>query len=627
MLSPSSKHKPLGLLLCEQGAVTAQRLEEALAQQAQSGRRLGEMLLLLDLVSEEQIAQALAEQWGYGYADLVLQPPSPAAVAAVPAEVAERHRIVPVLIDGKELAVAMSDPFHYEALRDIGFASGLSVRPMIGAPGAIQRAIEECYRRHPLAALVEESAQQQESALQIVSVAASSREAIDEMAAQSQAAPIVRLVDHLLRTALTLRASDLHLEPGSDGCRIRYRIDGMLQEDERLPPTVQAPVISRLKVLARLDIAERRLPQDGAFRIRADGRDIDLRVSVLPLPHGEKVVVRVLDQTTGLAGLDALGCSELLLGQLRAQLRRTRGILLVTGPTGSGKTTTLYAMIQALNQPIRNIVTVEDPIEYRIRGVNQVQVNPDIGLTFAQVLRALLRQDPDVILVGEIRDGETAQIAFRAAMTGHLVLSTVHTNDAPSTITRLLDLGVPRYLVASQLIGVIAQRLARTVCPRCRMEATPSEELLTALRLPPETVKTRRTFTGGGCAHCRGQGYWGRTALYESLLLTGGLRELIASGASEQTLRSHALAAGMVTLTSDGLAKVWRGATTLEEVVRVTAADDVGASLCPGCLRSVEPDYLWCPGCGVELQRQCGACYRPVRPDWQHCPHCREPLV
>jgi type IV pilus assembly protein PilB len=530
----------------------------------------------MECVSEEQLARALADQWGYPYVDLAAQPPQPDAVAIVPPEVAERHQIVPVMVDGRELILAMSDPFHYEALRDAGFASGLAVRPVISAPGAIQRAIEECYRRrHPFAALVEESAQQQnQSGLQVVLSAPATHETVEDVAAQSRAAPIVRLVDHLLRTALTRRASDLHLEPGADGCRIRYRIDGLLHEEDQLPAAVQAPVISRLKVLARLDIAERRLPQDGAFRIRGEGREIDLRVSVIPLLHGEKVVVRLLDQSACVTGLEALGCSEPLLEQLRAQLRRTRGILLVTGPTGSGKTTTLYTIIQALNESIRNIVTVEDPIEYRLAGINQVQVNPEIGLTFAHALRALLRQDPDVILIGEIRDGETAQIAFRAAMTGHLVLSTLHTNDAPSAVTRLLDLGVPRYLVASQLIGVLAQRLARTICPRCRTEAAPQDELLTALQLSREAVAARPAFAGRGCAHCRGQGYWGRVGLFEPLLLTRGLQELITAGASEQELRSHAITDGMVTLSDDGLSKVWQGLTTMEEVVRVAAADD-----------------------------------------------------
>ena len=611
--------------------MSATDLDAALTEQRHTGRRLGETLLSRRTVSEEQVARALAEQWGYPYLDLAAHPPLPEAVAMVPAEVAERHRIVPVLLDGKTLLVATSDPIQYEAIHDASFASGTPVRPVICASGAIRRAIDEHYRRRPIDELVEESArEQEESTVQIVPAALSDsgpRAAVEEIAAEIEAAPIVRLVDHLLRTALTLRASDLHLEPGPDGCRLRYRIDGLLCDEQRLPRNVQAPVISRLKVLARLDIAERRLPQDGSFRIRVDGREIDLRVSVIPLPHGEKVVVRVLDQSAGLVDLGALGCTAERLEQLRAVLRRTRGMILVTGPTGSGKTTTLYAMVQVLNEPLRNIVTVEDPIEYQIPGVNQLQVNAEIGLTFARALRALLRQDPDVILIGEIRDGETAEIACRAAMTGHLVLSTLHTNDAPSTVTRLLDLGVPRYLVASQLIGVIAQRLVRTICPHCRREAEPPPELITALRLAPDAVRTRRTYAGRGCPHCRNQGYWGRTAIHEVLLLTPMLRELIAGGVSEEALRAGALSAGMASLGSDGLAKVWQGITTLDEVARVVAADEACERLCPACLTTIQPDFLCCPQCGVELQRQCPGCHRAVRSDWRHCPQCRQLLT
>jgi type IV pilus assembly protein PilB len=630
-LQQPQKRNLIGAILCKQGAVSAGELDAALSEQRRSGLRLGETLLSLQAVSEEQVARALAEQWGYPYLDLAAHPPLSEAVAMVPAEVAERHRIVPVMLDGKELLVATSDPIRYEAIHDVSFASGTSVRPVICAPGAIQQSIDEHYRRRqPIDELVEESARQQDvSAVQIVPTAlfdSGPREAVEDVAAQTEAAPIVRLVDHLLHTALTLRASDLHLEPGPNGCRLRYRIDGLLCDEQRLPRGVQAQVLSRLKVLARLDIAERRLPQDGSFRIRAQGREIDLRVSVIPLTYGEKIVVRVLDQSAGLIDLDALGCTAERLEQLHAVLRCTRGMILVTGPTGSGKTTTLYAMVQALNEPLRNIVTVEDPIEYQIPGVNQLQVNAEIGLTFARALRALLRQDPDVILVGEIRDGETAEIACRAAMTGHLVLSTVHTNDAPSTVTRLLDLGVPRYLVASQLIGVIAQRLVRTICPRCRHEAEPPPELMTALRLMPDAVRTRRAYVGRGCPHCRNQGYWGRTAIQEVLLLTPPLREQIAAGMSEGALRASALSAGMVSLGNDGLVKVWQGMTTLDEVARVVAADEACERFCPVCLTTIQPDFLCCSQCGAELQQQCPGCHRPVQPDWRHCPQCREIL-
>ncbi|MEK6694676.1 MAG: ATPase, T2SS/T4P/T4SS family, partial [Nitrospirota bacterium] len=426
----------------------------------------------------------------------------------------------------------------------------------------------------------------------------------------------------ILTQAVRGRVSDIHVEPTKKDTLVRFRVDGLLREAMHLPKVVHSSLISRLKILAMMDIAERRIPQDGAIRVKIEKRPVDFRVSSLPTLHGEKMVLRVTDQSKALPKLDSLGLSEKTYETIKSFTRRHKGIILVTGPTGSGKTSTLYAIINTIRSPTTNLLTVEDPIESNIEGINQTQVNADAGLTFASALRAILRQDPDVVLVGEIRDLETAEIAIRAAMTGHLVLSTLHTSDAPSAITRLINAGIPRYLVASLVEGVIAQRLVRTICPHCKEKTTPDPTTLRTLRIPPETLTNVQFYAGKGCKECGKTGYLGRVAIMEILDPTARMREMISAEASEQELRLAALAAKMTTLGEDGLNKAKAGLTTLEELLRVIEVSSKTESICPTCAKIVQYDFMACPYCETMLSRNCVGCKRALQMEWKMCPYC-----
>ena len=569
---PLTTRKRLGDCLLEAGLITLDHLKIALDEQKRLRKRLGETLLALKIISESHLARGLSTQLGYPFLDLKMTIIDPDGVMAVSESLARRYLAMPVALKNRSLTVAMADPLDYEAVRDLGFSTGLQVSPAIATPPDVLEAIERHYPLHLSAVgIVKETAQEvTEEALhrilpEITAIAAEAH-SLEE---RSRLAPVIRLVNLIITRGIHRRASDIHIESSQYDFRIRCRTDGLLKEDLRLPSWIHGAVVSRIKILARLDIAERRMPQDGGFRIRVDERELDLRVSTLPTHHGEKVVIRILDPGRIEVSLETLGLSAKDLTHVRSLLQRKQGILLLTGPTGSGKTTTLYAMVQALKSETKNIVTVEDPIEYSLDEINQVQVHPEIDLTFATCLRSILRQDPNVILIGEIRDLETAEIAIRAAMTGHLVLSTLHTNDAPATITRLLDIGIPRYLVASSLIGVIAQRLVRCICPRCKIAVPVSKEGLASLRISSESVKTTLFYQGKGCPFCSNLGYYGRLGLFEMLEITPPLRELIAGRALEQELRSAALAAQMRSLWEDGLEKLKEGVTTLDELLRV----------------------------------------------------------
>ncbi len=435
---------------------------------------------------------------------------------------------------------------------------------------------------------------------------------------RSRLAPVIQLGNLILSKAIKLRASDIHIEPAKSEFRVRYRIDGLLKEDMRLPKWVQNPLVSRMKILATLDISERRLPQDGAVRVIAEGREVDLRVSTLPTNHGEKVVLRILDQSKTLSDLEHVGLNERNLKIVHQMIAKRKGMILVTGPTGSGKTTTLYAIIQELKGVTNNLTTVEDPVEYTMEGINQTQINPDIGLSFSAALRSILRQDPNIIFVGEIRDKETAQVAFRAAMTGHLVLSTLHTNDAPSTITRLVDIGIPAYLVSSSLIGVVAQRLVRKTCLKCaQSSAQDNFSALSSSSTPPEPT------LNDGCAACDYTGFNGRIGVFEVLPVSPKIRELIASGATDQEIRSASVAIGMTSMEEDGLEKAKIGLTTVDEVARVVEKDEVFKSCCPQCQHAIRIDFLVCPYCGTDSPYVCNSCGKLLQPDWSTCPYCR----
>ncbi|MFZ5876465.1 MAG: ATPase, T2SS/T4P/T4SS family [Nitrospirota bacterium] len=436
------------------------------------------------------------------------------------------------------------------------------------------------------------------------------------------APPLVRLVDALIAYGVVRQASDVHIEPTAEATLARYRVHGLLGAAFRLPRGLHPALVSRVKILAALDIAERRLPQDGAVRGRHAGHAVDLRISSLPSQHGETVVIRILDHSRQLLSLNALGLTPRETDAVQSILARRKGIILVTGPTGSGKTTTLYAMLNAIKDGTTNIVTVEDPIEYSIAGINQVQVNVDCGLTFARALRAILRQDPDVVLIGEIRDGETAEIAYRAAMTGHLVLSTLHTNDAPATIARLTDLGVPRYLVAAHTAGILAQRLVRALCPTCRVQGRPSLGHALHLGLPASAADDATWWLPRGCDGCGGSGYRGRLSLFESLLPSRELREQIAANAHEQSLRMTALRSGMVSLLAAGLAKAREGLTSLEELGRALEPDDGAPPVCETCGKIRPGPTRYCPFCGTQARGSCPGCGDALAPTWSHCASC-----
>jgi len=623
--APQQK-KRLGDILFEAGLITQDQLKKALDEHRRSGKRLGEILIQLKIATESAIAQTLSSQLGFPYVDLATVAIGPEATALIQESLAKKHQAIPIAIENGSLLVALVDPLDYESIRDLGFSSGYTIRPVIATRKDILEAIERHYNLDSsVESIVQDSAREfEDSLIQIIPELSVSRDESRSLEEKSRLAPVIRLANLIMTKAIKMRASDIHIEPLQREFRVRYRIDGILKEDLHLPKWVQGALVSRIKILAKLDIAERRMPQDGAVRVKSDSREIDLRISVIPTQYGEKVVIRILDQGRVVISLDSLGFSMKDLKQIQSFIRRRKGIILLTGPTGSGKTTTLYSMISAIKSEEVNIVTVEDPIEYNLDGINQIQVNSEIGLTFASCLRSILRQDPNVILIGEIRDLETAEIAFRAAMTGHLVLSTLHTNDAAGTITRLIDIGVPRYLVASLLIGVIAQRLVRTVCPKCKEPRNPPVESMIGLQLPLEAMATSKFYYGKGCHYCNFIAYYGRMGLFEILELTPRIREMIITGASEQDLRSAALAAKMSSLGEDGLNKVRNGLTTIEELMRVIELEEGLQTLCPNCGRYLHLDFLVCPHCGTPAAHHCGGCGKPLQPEWKVCPYCRQ---
>jgi type IV pilus assembly protein PilB len=545
----------------------------------------------------------------------------------IPEVLAKRHLAVPLEIQNKKLTVAMVDPLDYESINDLRFHAGMGITPVVATRKEILETIEQNYHLDTSVEKIVEATAKDfgDSLIQIVPELAETdlrnveTRSLEE---RSRMAPVIQLANLILAKAIKLRASDIHIEPEQREFRVRYRIDGFLKEDMKLPKWVQNPLISRIKILAQINIAERRLPQDGAVRVKAEGREVDLRVSTLPTRHGEKVVLRILDQSKMLIQLEQVGLFEKDLLAVQRLIQKKKGMILVTGPTGSGKTTTLYSIINELRSETNNLTTVEDPVEYTIAGINQVQINSDIGFTFANSLRSILRQDPNIIFVGEIRDLETAEIAFRAAMTGHLVLSTLHTNDAPSTITRLVDIGIPRYLVSSAVIGIVAQRLVRKLCPKCKVPAS-SDAKGGGASFSSAGMEGAALFQEKGCASCNYTGFSGRVGVFEVLSVSAKLKEIISTGGTEEEIRSAAYALGMTSMEEDGLQKARRGITTLEEVVRVVEAEETFKSLCLQCHRSIHIDFLICPYCGSASPYVCSSCGKLLQAEWQVCPYCR----
>lgn len=559
----------IGELLIRDGLITPEQLQHALSEARAGGTRIGYTLVRLGFLTEHDLALALARQHRVTAVDLERARLDPKLIKLIPAEVALRHLVLPLRRVGRTLTVAMSDPADAGAIDDLKFITRFEIEPVIGGELTLRKLVERSYD------LAEERMQDllkqfdQESEVELVEEEEEDLSA-GALQAQVEDAPVVRLINGILNDAVARGASDIHFECYEKEVRVRYRIDGVLQEIMRPPAKMRAALISRFKILSDLNIAERRLPQDGRIKLRIGKRVIDFRVSTLPTLFGEKIVLRILDRGNLAFDLESFGMEAKAQADFMRAILNPYGMVLVTGPTGSGKTTTLYSALSRLNTQEVNILTAEDPIEYNLQGINQVQVRPEIGMTFATALRAFLRQDPNVIMVGEIRDIETGSIAVKAALTGHLVLSTLHTNDAPSTITRLIDMGVEPFNVASAVNLITAQRLVRRICPRCAEPVTYPDEIIAAAQLTEEAASIQ-FFRGRGCEECAGSGYRGRQGLYEVMPMSPALRRMVLQGASTADLRDQAIEEGMLTLRMDGIIKLRAGITTLEEVVKETA--------------------------------------------------------
>jgi type IV pilus assembly protein PilB len=616
-------HKRLGELLIEAKAISEQDLADAIAEQRKSGDLLGATLIRMGVLSEPTLMKVLQTQLGTALIDLTEESADEQAISLIKEQMARKYAALPVRVEGRNLIVAMADPLNVAALEDLRFHSGMFIKPVLALPSQIVEAIERYY--HIDQSMNEVISNIVADDVQVNTVKEEDHEAIEELMREAEGRPIVRLTNWMLHRAVEERASDAHIEPQDKHLTVRFRIDGLLHEIQRLPKWTQGAIISRIKVLSNLDIAEKRQPQDGRLMVEVRGRRVDMRVSTLPTTHGEKVVIRVVDQARRAVAIDELGLRDDDLTDLKSYLDRPQGIILVTGPTGSGKSTLLYSCLRQIQHETMNIVTVEDPVEFQIPGINQVQVDEKAKKTFPAALRAILRQDPDVIMIGEIRDKETAQIAFRASVTGHLVLSTVHTNDAAGAVTRLIDLGLEPFMVSSSLVAVVSMRLVRTLCPKCR-EAyevnSASLNRLGARDLGEGKVTLSR---GRGCPHCRETGYVGRTGIFEVLEVNDPIRTLISQGASDSSIRHAAIEGGMVSIGEDGLKKVMEGVTTLDEVSRVVYLAESGVRICQTCNNVLAAEYDYCTSCGDFVGEHCEHCKRRVSPDWTFCPFCGKP--
>jgi type II secretion system protein E len=561
----------LGQVLVLEGKLDPDDLELALREHHKTNERVGNILVKMGLVSEEDVLRALAEQLQLPFVRLTDVQIPKEIIEKIPAKLVSHYHLVPLEQTNGTLRVAVSDPLDVHTLDDLRVILQMEVEPVVAPPKDINEAIKRYYGIG--ADTVEELIEEQggETTIEVDRTI----EDIDEMA---EDASIVRFVNQIIAEAISDRATDIHVEPFEDELRIRYRIDGMLYE-AAIPPSIkrfQSAIISRVKIMADMNIAERRLPQDGKIKVRVQDKDFDLRVSTLPTPYGESISIRILSRDSDLISLDRLGLDEYHLKILRRMIQKPHGIIFVTGPTGSGKSTTLYAALTEINTVDKKIITVEDPIEYRIPGVTQVQVNAQIDLTFATVLRTMLRQDPDIIMVGETRDSETAQAAIRAALTGHLVFSTLHTNDAAGAVSRLIDMGIEPFLVASSVEGLIAQRLVRVLCPECKLPYTPPPEVVARLRVNKLDTTGAQLMRPSGCEKCRYTGFRGRSAIYEVIKLTEDLKQMVVAQRPSNEIKQAAVAAGMRTIREDGWIKVRAGLTTIDEVLRVTMEDEFG---------------------------------------------------
>ena len=563
--------RKLGQILVDLGYLTDDQLWDVLEEQKQSTGLIGQVAVRMGMVTEDQVTEALAEQWGMPVINLAETNIPPQVLELVPQPMAEIYKIMPVSLRDEVLTVAMADPQNVSALDDLRNFLGHEVRGAVSSIADVEEAIARYYadREESIEDVIDELAEDEDD------MGGPRGYDLSAESELSEATPIKKLLNMVILLAIRDQASDIHFEPFEDEFKIRVKADGVLYEMVPPPRHLANAIVTRIKVMSDLDIAERRLPQDGRIELNVGGNPVDLRVSVLPVLFGEAVVMRVLDRTVVALDLNKIGMDPTTLSRFRRMVGLPNGIVLVTGPTGSGKTTTLYSALNELNDVSTKVITSEDPIEYDIEGIQQCPVNPDIGVTFANILRGILRHDPDKILVGEIRDYETAEIAVQSALTGHLVFSTLHTNDAPSAITRLRDMGVPAFLITATVEGILAQRLVRRICTECRTEFEPSDDLLMELQLPLDTARKYKFYYGKGCSRCNNSGYKGRVGIYELLSVTDEIRDCVAAEQSADEIRDVGRNQGMTTLRESGLKLIFDGITTIDEVVRETVMEDV----------------------------------------------------
>lgn len=643
--------KGIGELLVDNGLITDDELKLVLKEREKTGEPIGLILSRLGLATESHLKNALELQYGVPYISLAKTCAEDELVSLLPEVIMRQHQIVPISRQGNRITIAMVNPNNLLALDDVKYRlKGLQIRPVVCTEDDFQHFMESVYNlrdegqndTHDTLTnnFLESDVDLSNLDVMIDANIDSDIADLDRTASQEDA-PVIFLANQIIARAIKRKCSDIHIQPQEDELIVRYRLDGVMMIDKRLPRALVAPLISRYKVMANLDIAERRVPQDGRIRVKFAGKEIDFRVSTVPAKYGEKVVMRILDSSNTLLGLDKLITDEQALETFKDMIHKPYGIIFVTGPTGSGKSTTLYSALAELNKPEVNIVTAEDPIEYELQGINQSQVQKERGVDFARIMRAFLRQDPDIMLVGETRDKETAKVSVEAALTGHLVFTTLHTNDAPSAITRLSEMDVDPFLIASATIGIVAQRLLRRVCPECAEEYSPERKTLEYAGILDSTeekpAEARIKYyqlkvdekgwpifrRGKGCENCQNTGYKGRVGCYEVMRINDEIRELISSGATTAMIRFAAKASGMVPLKDYSLKLVGKGSTTIDEVVRVTMSDTGGEDkLCPKCRNPIGDDFLKCPFCTHELKKSCTRCGTFQEAHWTSCPKC-----
>ncbi len=562
--------KKIGELLLQEGLISQEQLSRALEDQNQSGERVGAALIKLGYISEEVLAEFIAKQFHVPEVNLSKLTIPKEVITIIPLDISQKYQAVPFGLMGNTLNVAMADPGNLFVVDDIRFLTRKSIQIHVASESIIKKTIAQFYASDES---IDDVLGMLRDEVDVDVVEAAEDVDLSFLEDAAEQAPVVKLVNHILMDAIRKQASDIHVEPYEKSLRVRFRIDGVLYENMKPPYALKNALVSRLKIMSKLDISERRLPQDGRIKLKAKGREMDFRVSVLPTLFGEKVVLRLLDKSNLQLDMTKLGFEAAQYKDFREAIYSPYGMVLVTGPTGSGKTTTLYSALSELNKSSQNISTVEDPVEFNLHGINQVNIHESIGLNFAAALRSFLRQDPDIIMLGEIRDFETAEVAIKAALTGHLVLSTLHTNDAPSTVNRMLNMGVESFLVASAVNLILAQRLVRRVCSECKLEEETPPEVLLDLGVTEDELGTFTNFVGRGCPVCNGTGYRGRVALYEVMPMHEQIRELVLLGASAAEIKKESIRLGMLTLRRSGINKMMQGVTTVEEVIRASAKD------------------------------------------------------